>query len=689
MVKKKKNFLSQLFLTLSYPKSSDLMYKFKPYLQLNDKLSQIWLNKYTIILLLSFFKIFFFYNSIYDELNNSKQFIIAHCTTVDSMYNNFLTKTPSYLNSMGNYLVEKTMEETIKSILTILSLLVTASEELISFVIDLYLGTYACLVVSTIDGTVNVATNTTEKLLSVVNTTVSTFAEDLEDGLNDVSIILNKIISSVSKIENFFKDLDSDNSDKESDLTSNIKKVNLTISSLRNVYIPSSINEKLKELSAKTPDFNTVKNETKSLIAKPFHIIKNEIESINVSKIIIDGNTYNIYQTNDLQVDNTSFNGICSSNIPDIELFFSEINQKLKIVTTILLVLLVIGSCVMMLPEVWKEIKQWKKLKHLQRDILEKYNDKFITANNKEEYETGSVNYIENGSIDVIEQYHRCFNVWQTKIYDFVIFLFTFNKKNYSTVKRKKLYWIVSYIVSERALFVLSIGVLGIIVSCFQLIILNVLKRHISSIQLYSTESFIDSSKLNFLKKDLTTWTQNTNQYINYTESNINKHVFGWVENGTSSINNTVKTMINGIDTTLSDLFNGTLLYKPMTTVVKCVIEDKLYSIERAMTWIHNKAHVTFPQINSTELVHQLQIAIKQNNTTSTNNSATSKNDHNQELVVPNIWNEVQHLLASVLNSLHKTVILELIISCIISGIWVIQIPLAILIMLVKQAQRC
>lgn len=664
------------------------MYKFKSYLQLNDKLSQLWLNKYTIILLLSFFKIFFFYISICNELNSSKQFIISHCGTIDSIYYNFLTNTQSYLNSMGNYLTEKTMEETIKSILTILSLLVTASEELVTFIIDLYLGTYTCLLVSTIDGAVDIATNTTENLISIVNTTVSTFADDLENGLNDVSIVLNKIISSVSKIKNFLKNLDSNNSNKASEVTDNIKKVNLTINSLRNLYIPSSINEKLKELSAKTPDFHTVKNETKSLIAKPFQIIKNDIASINVSKVIAKSNIHGVYQTHRVAEDNTSFIGICSSNTPDIEYFFQEINKNLKTVTIILLVLLVFGACVMMLPEAWKEIKQWKKLKHFERDIFNKYNDILTIMNDKKEYEIDSNNNLDD-SFDVIESYNRCFNVWQTKIYDFLIFLFTFNKKNYPMSKRKKLSWIISYIVSERAIFVLSIGILGIIVSCFQLIILCVLKRHMNKIESYATKNFVDSSNLDFLKKDLTIWTHNTNQYINYTESNINEQIFGWITIGTSSINNTIKTMMNGIDTTLSDLFNGTLLYKPMTTVVKCVIENKLYSIEQAMTWIHNKAHVSFPQINSTELVWQLKTSITQNSTIRVNNSIASGTIHNQELLVMNIWNEIQILLSSVLNSLHKTVTLELVISCIIISMWVIQIPLATLIMLRRQTQIC
>lgn len=71
-------------------------------------------------------------------------------------------------------------------------------------------------------------------------------------------------------------------------MTSSIKSVNLTISALHNLYIPSSINDKLEELSAKTPDFAQVKNTTKNLISVPFNEVRKNIKAVNASNIIGD-----------------------------------------------------------------------------------------------------------------------------------------------------------------------------------------------------------------------------------------------------------------------------------------------------------------------------------------------------------------------------------------------------------------
>lgn len=256
--------------------------------------------------------------------------------------------TPHYLGVMGNYLIEKGMEETVKATLETLSLIVYASEGLLNFAIDLYLGTYACLLVSAVDGTVNVATNTTEKLIGLVNDTVSSVANELDSGLNDISKVINKVISAASKVENFFTGDDDD----DGNMTSSIKSVNLTISALHNLYIPSSINNKLEELSAKTPDFAQVKNSTKNLISIPFNEVRKNIKSVNASKLI--GDTSVLYVP---PVSISNGTGICSSNQSEILAFYAILRQVLKITTIVCVIILTCFAISAIIPVAWNEIK--------------------------------------------------------------------------------------------------------------------------------------------------------------------------------------------------------------------------------------------------------------------------------------------------------------------------------------------
>ncbi|CAD1781693.1 similar to Saccharomyces cerevisiae YNL279W PRM1 Pheromone-regulated multispanning membrane protein involved in membrane fusion during mating [Maudiozyma barnettii] len=641
---------------------------FTNYLKLGEALTQIWINRYTLVLILAILKLTFFTKSLVLALNNSESYILSNCSTIDKIYSSVIENTPHYLGLMGNYMVEKSMIATVKASLETLTLLVYASEELLTFVVDLYLGTYACLIVSAIDGTVDVATNTTEKLLGAINGTVHNIANDLDDGLDDLTKIINKILSAASKVENFFTD---DDDDDDSDSTTNkIKTVNLTISSLRNVYIPSSINDKLESLAAKTPSFDTLKNKTKNELSIPFIYARNEVKKVNVTNIFSNKSLLYTPPLTDINLNGT---GICSSNKPEIQLIYKDLVKSVKVVTTIFIVLMSIAAVVVLIPIGYEEYCKWSRLRQL--------ND---TYSSKESYylsdDISAVSTLKeplDDTPDIISTYYTIFNRWQTRISKMFQYLFTLgNRSNMTKLQRSKLEWFTAYITSERALIILGIGIVALLVCIFQLIILAVLNKKLDPSNGATMTNKIKTSlnSSDTLKQGLTTWGSQTNLYINSTESYINKEAFGWIDETTSAINKTVATMIWDIDTALGDMFNGTLLYKPMKTVVKCVIEDKLYAVEKAMTWINNKAHLNIPRVNVTELESNMS-----NGESSPNSKFTQ--------IVNELTDEMKTGLKKIIHAFHKTAMMELYISLAILGVWISQIPIGLVILLIKEQQ--
>lgn len=89
-------------------------------------------------------------------------------------------------------MILKSIEEINEKTLETLDLIVTGAENIIIFALEMIVGTYACVLVSTIDGAVDVAVNSTESVISWVNDTLSDITDDIEDGLTDVSKFLNK-----------------------------------------------------------------------------------------------------------------------------------------------------------------------------------------------------------------------------------------------------------------------------------------------------------------------------------------------------------------------------------------------------------------------------------------------------------------------------------------------------------------
>lgn len=648
---------------------------FKCYLQLGDRLSQIWLNKYTLVLLLAMLKLLFFSKSIQHAIEVSETYILSNCYSIDSLYSKMTDNTPHYLGIMGNYLIEKGMEETVKATLETLSLIVYASEGLVNFAIDLYLGTYACLIVSAVDGTVDVATNTTEKLISLVNDTVSSVANELDTGLNDISKIINKVIKAASKVENFFT-----GDDDDSNMTSSIKSVNLTISALHNLYIPSSINDKLEELSAKTPDFAQVKNTTKNLISVPFNEVRKNIKAVNASNII--GDTSVLYVP-PVSLDNST--GICSSNQSEILAFYSILGHVLKIATVVCITVLICFAVGAMAPVAWNEIKLWRHLCGMRDHYMLSRQDSYTSFSSENTHELKDPFRdppIQNGQYDVIASYQQCFQTWNTRIAGWMTNLVTFGKspENIDPKTKQKIEWVVAYMTSERALCVLGIGLLGILVCICQFVMIALLKHKIShsltSNDGDGVQNLLKSSTAVDIENQMSLWSVQTNKYINTTETNINQEVFGWINTTTLSVNNTVATMISDIDTTLADVFNGTLLYNPMKTVVGCAIENKLYTIEKAMTWIHDKAQLHIPRINGTQIKQAL--AKQADNSTIPTASSTSAATEN---LLENLVNDMREGLLKILRAYHRITLGELTVALVILAVWLVQLPIALVIL--------
>ncbi|EHN00644.1 Prm1p [Saccharomyces cerevisiae x Saccharomyces kudriavzevii VIN7] len=646
------------------------------YLQLGDRLSQIWLNKYTLALLLAMIKLLFFSQSVQHALEASQAYILSNCHNIDTFYSKVTDNTPHYLGVMGNYLIEKGMEETVKATLETLSLIVYASEGLLNFVIDLYLGTYACLIVSAVDGTVDVATNTTEKLISLVNDTVSSVANELDNGLDDISKVINKVIKVASKVEDFFTGDDDD----DSNMTSSIKSVNLTISALHNLYIPSSINNKLEELSAKTPDFAQVKNSTKNLISVPFNEVRKNIKAMNTSKLIADTS---VLYVPPISVANGT--GICSSNESGIIDFYAVLGQVLRISTIVCITLLICCAIGAMIPVAWNEIKLWKRLCSMRDQYMLSRQDSYTSFSSENTHELKDPFAdppLQKDQYDVIASYQQCFQTWNTRIACQMTKVVTLGKspQDIDPDTRKKIEWVVAYMTSERALCILGIGLLGILVCICQFAMISVLQHKIghslASSDSSNVQTLLKSSAAVDIENQMSLWSVQTNDYINTTETNINREVFGWIGTTTRSINSTVATMISDIDTTLADVFNGTLLYNPMKTVVGCVIENKLYTIEKAMTWIHDKAQLQIPRINGTQIKQALE---KQANNGTT--AATSSTSSATASLLEDLVDEMREGLLKVLRAYYRITMGELTVALIIIGVWLVQLPIAMVIL--------
>jgi hypothetical protein len=101
-------------------------------------------------------------------------------------------------------------------------------------------------------------------------------------------------------------------------------------------------------------------------------------------------------------------------------------------------------------------------------------------------------------------------------------------------------------------------------------------------------------------------WTNTTNYAIASVESEINVKLLGWAYNGTQTVNNTLTTFMDDINTAIKNTFEDTPLDGIVSGVVFCTLGDKVMELQKGLTWVHNQAHVSFPKVNSSLLASNL-----------------------------------------------------------------------------------
>jgi hypothetical protein len=239
----------------------------RPYAGLNARIAQTIVNEWTVVIAIVILKLWLFMESTRCSLIIAETSIIAICNaTQDAAVD--LASSSYYATSIANELVYQSIDVAIHAISAGLMAIVTGIEEIVLFYVGLLVGTYECLIVSTIHGSADAALNATESIVSFANKTVGDLGREIESGLEEISSILDDVQGVVGLLSDTFTGKDSD-----------WQKVNLTVASLQNLSLPTSINAELQYLGNNVPTYEDVKNATDSILQLPFELLKRDINN--------------------------------------------------------------------------------------------------------------------------------------------------------------------------------------------------------------------------------------------------------------------------------------------------------------------------------------------------------------------------------------------------------------------------
>lgn len=509
-----------------------------PYLGLRARLSQVWINRWTVLLLLVLVRVLFAIANANDMIDDARTEALSACLEVEKVGSAFASM-PHYMSQGVNSMAADGISKAVHGLHTMLDLTVTGVEEMVIFYIGMLTNTYLCLITAAVSGSLSAVIGAIESAQGDINTTLTAIGNDIGSVASDVQSGINKLVSGINTVLG------------ESAPTIDFTK---QINELKSFTLPTDLDADLTKINASIPTFEDVKNFTDNVISIPFEDLKTLMDQA-WGNYTFNGSLFPVPDKQSL--------GFCSDN-NHINTFFDDLKaiaHEAKKVFSAVLVILALLACI---PMALIEIRRYAVLQ--------------IRARKVKAYAT-----------DAMDGVYLITRPYTSEVGRTVANRFGTNKRQ--ILAR----WFVAYCTSLPALFLLSLALAGLFSCLCQYILLKVITKEVPAItaEIVGFADDVVQSMNNASQK----WSTDANTVIMNEGGKLNQDLLGWVNTSTVAMNNTLNAFVDETIHVLNTTFGGTPLYGPITEVFNCLIGLKVKGIEAGLTWVHDHAQVNFPML--------------------------------------------------------------------------------------------
>lgn len=538
-----------------------------------------------------------------DGLASARREALSACTSVEQV-GSAMASMPHYMSTGVNKMTATGITRAVQGLESMVDLTITGVEELVVFYIGMLTNTYLCLTTFAVTGSLHVVIDG----LEAAQKELATMTDAIGDDLSSVGATLQKDLNGfVSGINTF--------------TGSKIPTIDFTkqINELKDLKLPVNMTDDLNKLNSSLPTFDEVKNVTEGVIRLPFEELKKLVDT-----------SMGQYQFNDslFPVPQKEVLKFCSDD-NGINDFFDKLVHIEQFAKKVFLAVLIIAAILVCAPMVYLERKRFQR---------QQERSKLFAGQ----------------SIDPMDFVYMVSRPTTSRVG-------LFFAKRFSSPRRQILArWVVSYMTSPAALFILSLGLAGLF-SCFcQWILLRAIQKEVPAL----ANQVADFSGMVVKKLDNASmaWADSTNGVIQSEAQRLNADLLGWVGTSTEAVNNTLNTFVDETLKILNVTFGGTPLYTPIKEVFNCLIGLKIAGIEKGLTWVHDNAHIAFPLLD--------------NQTFSLTGAAQKSNDPSAQnfLADPSSGaaDGISSAVVRVTNGFEKAIHQEVIISTMILVVWLV-----------------
>ena len=513
-----------------------------PYLGLRARLSQIWINRWTILLFLILVRLLFAIADLHGGLGSARSEALSACSGVESIGSS-LASMPHYMSKGINEMAASGVEKAVRGLQSMLFMSITGVEELVVFFINMLTSTYLCLITLVVSGSLHVALKVIEDAEGFLNKTLGDIGKDIHKGVDGFQDDLNKFTGLLNSVPQVF-----------GGKKGGIPKLNIddSLDKLDHLQLPASLNQDLDKLNDSIPTFSEVQNFTDNAIRFPFEEVKKLLnESLGVFE----------FNRTLLPIPQKEKLNFCSTN-NGISDFFDGVADTINLARRVFIGVLVVAAILVCIPMTYMEIRRWRRLKEragIVRDHAKDPQDVVYTVSRP---------YTAKFGIDLASRVN-------------------------SSKKQDLIRWVVAYATTTPALLLLSLAITGLLACLFQFILLKSLEKEVP--KLAAEVGDFAGKVVDSLNNASEHWATGTNKVIADTNSDINHDVFSWVNTTTGAMNDTLNVFIEQTTNVLNKTFGGTVLYDPIHEVFNCLIGLKVAGIQKGLTWVHDHAHIDFP----------------------------------------------------------------------------------------------
>lgn len=533
----------------------------KPFLGLPSRLILSSISIPLISLLFVGFRLLSSSRDASDSVATTKTKLLTACHAAEHTAS-LAASLPHFLAAGANAQLAQSITATVHGAARVFELSLTAIEKILTYIVDSYRSLFLCFMELLVRGSLAVLIEAVQLISQAVTAAGEGIRAAIQESISGVNSILSTAVSGINDVVGVFG---------QHINAPRIGVPNLT--ALENITLPHEIQDGLIQLNASLPTLAELKQKMDALIETPFERMKAEVNQ-----------TLGGWKFNETVFEAPAMENVTFCDRVDMQPLDALGEELRKVGRWGLILLAVVAIAVVLVSVGW----EWWCYKREIRAV-ERTRSVYIAQYGGEGGEKGEVLKTENLTSLLTISRHPLISA----------FTLSFCTRIGIRTKRAqdRFSWFVSFLTHPASLACLFTGLLGLLsVSLQTYLIHRLTSNYASNIDTSLTHLSTSVTDLvnNHTRNASLTFAHSANTVITELESELNNHVFTWVNTTTSTMNATLNEFLDGITDALTTTFGGTPFNAPLQTFVQCIVGQKVRGVEKALTWIQDNAHVDF-----------------------------------------------------------------------------------------------